>query len=76
MSAQKNGILKFCSEEEGGGEWIEGGGLLGSLVPIRSELAHGDLRALYLGWLRDIQVGDREESEAEPPVPPGLKSLS
>ena len=71
-----NVILKFCSEEEGGGEWIEGGGLLGSLVAIRSELAHGDLRALYLGWLRGIQNGDREESEAEPPVPSGLKSLS
>ena len=71
-----NVILKFCIEEEGGGEWIEGGGLLGSLVAIRSELAHGDLRALYLGWLRGIQNGDREESEAEPPVPSGLKSLS
>jgi len=71
-----NVILKFCSEDEGGGEWIEGGGLLASLVPIRSELAHGDLRALYLGWLRGIQNGDREESEAEPPVPSGLKQSS
>jgi hypothetical protein len=71
-----NVILKFCWEEEGGGEWIEGGGLLGSLMPIRSELAHGDLRALYLGWLRGIQDGDSEDSENEPPVPEGLKTLS
>lgn len=71
-----NVILKFCSEVESGGEWVEGAGLLASLVPVRSELAHGDLRALYLGWLRGIQNGDREESEAEPPVPSGLKALS
>ena len=71
-----NVILKFCRQDDGGGEWIDGGGLLGSLVPIRSELVRGDLRALYLAWLRGIQDGDREESEAEPPVPPGLQSLS
>lgn len=70
-------ILRFGSmNEEGGGEWIEESELLESLVPIRSELAHGDLRALYLAWLRGIQNGDHEASDPEPPVPPGLQSLS
>ena len=70
-------ILKFGSHnEEGGGEWIDGAGLLGSLLPIRAELAQGDHRALYLGWLRGIQRGSDRPDAPEPPVPPGLRSLS
>ena len=30
--------------------WAEGSGELSSLISTRSELARGDLRALYLGW--------------------------
>lgn len=44
-----NVILSFASEDEEGGVWVEGEGLLSSLIPVRAELAHGDLRALYLG---------------------------
>jgi len=69
-------ILKFGSRNQEGGEWIDGAGLLGSLLPIRSELAQGDRRSLYLGWLRGIQKGSEQPGMPEPPVPPGLRSLS
>jgi hypothetical protein len=41
---------------------------------------NGDHRCLYLGWLRSIQgmvyEGDIQEDDVEPPVPPGLRTLS
>ncbi|MFB4285921.1 hypothetical protein ACBJ59_62470 [Nonomuraea sp. MTCD27] len=57
---------------------------LSAIVGIRAELAAGDLRPLYLAWLsaygtweRDEDAFDyEEEDELEPPVPPGLSSLS
>jgi hypothetical protein len=63
------------SEEEGG-DWAEGEGQLSSLISVRSELARGDLRALYLGWLLCVQNGDLDDDEIEPPVPAGLGQLS
>jgi hypothetical protein len=44
-------ILTFASEDEEGGDWVEGDGHLSSLISVRAELGRGDLRALYLGWL-------------------------
>lgn len=74
-------ILAFRSEEEGGdGDWEEdGSGWLASLIPLRAELASGDPRILYLGWLLTVQQGyeeDEEDQVAEPPVPPGLGRLT
>jgi hypothetical protein len=69
-------ILSFSSEDEGGGDWVEGDGQLSSIISIRAELARGDLRALYLGWLLCAQEGDLEDEDIEPPVPPGLGQLS
>ena len=69
-------ILSFSSEDEGGGDWVEGEGHLSSLVSVRADLARGDLRALYLGWLLCVQGGDLEDEAVEPPVPPGLGQLS
>jgi hypothetical protein len=71
-----NVILSFTSDEEGGEPWIEGEGRLASLLPVRAELAHGDLRVLYLGWLLCVQSGELEDGDLEPPVPPGLGRLS
>lgn len=72
-----NLVLSFSASDEGGSsEWIEGQGLLGSLLPIRAELVQGDLRTLYLAWLRGIQEGDANGSTLEPAVPEGLKSLT
>lgn len=69
-------ILSFVSEDEEGGDWVEGEGHLSSLISVRAELARGDLRALYLGWLLRAQAGELDDEDLEPPVPPGLGQLS
>ena len=69
-------IVTFQSEDEEGGEWVEGEGLLASLISVRAELARGDRRALYLGWLLCAQSGDLDDDDFEPPVPAGLNQLS
>jgi len=47
---------------------------------IRSELARGDLRPLYLAWLAGIKCYDEDDPEEdpiyEPAIPPGLKDLT
>lgn len=71
-------ILEFALEE-GEPEWEEGKGWLDSLLPLRDEIARGDLRALYIGWLGTVWAGDEEdeaEARREPAVPSGLKQLS
>jgi hypothetical protein len=70
-------IVELRSEDEDGDEWVEeDGGLMTSLVPLRTELAAGDLRGLYLAWLGCVQAGELDGSEREPPRPEGLESLS
>lgn len=71
-----NVILSFSSEEEESEDWVEGEGFLSSLIPVRAELAHGDLRALYLAWLLCVQHGELDDEDTEPAVPPGLGQLS
>ena len=76
-------ILDLTSEDEAG-EWVEDAeDSLSAIVGVRSELAAGDLRPLYLAWLaafgvwdREDAFGDEEEDELEPPVPSGLGSLT
>lgn len=76
---QKGGyvILEFRSEDEEGSEWVdEDDASLALLLPVRAELAGGDLRALYLAWLGAAQAGELEEDALEPPCPAGLGKLS
>ena len=68
-------LLSFISEAEAD-EVITGDGLLATMVSVREELARGDLRALYLGWLLGVQQGALDDQEREPPVPAGLNDLS
>ena len=68
-------IVEFGCESEWDGE-DDGTGWMASLMPLRSDLLRGDLRCLYLGWLRSAQDGGRDEDEMEPPVPAGLQELS
>jgi hypothetical protein len=77
-SREKSGklILTFRCEDEPDEEWLEGEGQLSALLQIRNELAQGDLRSLYLGWLLAVQAGELKDSEKEPPVPPNLADLS
>jgi hypothetical protein len=80
LSARRAGahvVLELSSAEDGGAEWIEeDDGTLSSLVPLRSDLASGDLRALYLAWLLGVQLGEVDPDDLEPPCPPGLAGLS
>jgi hypothetical protein len=49
---------------------------LSSIVPVRSELALGDRRLLYLAWLLSVDAGVLQEDELEPAIPPGLAELT
>lgn len=70
-------ILIFASEDDSSGEeWDDGNGWLSALVPLRSDLARGDHRALYLAWLLCAQRRELDDDVIEPPVPPGLGALS
>lgn len=69
-------IITFISQNEDGGDWEEGGGVLSSLMPLRTEMARGDLRCLYLGWLLSMQCGMLADEESEPPMPANLGNLS
>jgi hypothetical protein len=77
-------ILDLTSQDETG-DWVEDAeDSLSPIVGVRSELVGGDLRPLYLAWLsaygaweHDEDAFDyEEEDELEPPVPPGLGSLT
>jgi hypothetical protein len=77
-------IVRFRWDDDEGDDWIEGDGLLDPLLAARGELAAGDTRLLYLGWLLTVQLGGLDEDDddenlkdnVEPPVPAGLKDLS
>ena len=63
-------------DEDGTDEWdLDGRGLLASIIPARAGLAAGDLRLLYLGWLRCVQSLELADDEPEPPVPAGMGTL-
>jgi len=54
-------ILDLASEDEAG-EWVEDAeDSLSAIVGVRSELAAGDLRPLYLAWLSGYGVWERDE---------------
>jgi len=46
------------------------------LIALRADIAGGDDRALYLGWLLDVQCGEIDDDVVEPALPEGLGSLS
>ncbi len=72
-------VLDIQLSEEEGFEWIEGAGWLGALIPLRNDILLGDYRALYLAWLKAIELDDGFEldpAREEPPVPPGLGQLN
>jgi len=48
----------------------------GAFTALRTELMQGDLRLPYLAWLMAVQQGELADDEEEPPVPPGLSSLT
>lgn len=79
-------VLDFTSEDDAGEFEFDrdAEASLSTLVGVRTELAAGDLRSLYLGWLAAYGVWERDEDafdrdaddDLEPPVPPGLDRLT
>ena len=90
-ATEENVIIDWYRNDDGGGEWVDGEGWIDRLTPIREELERNDYRSLYIGWLAAVQYRlgvddedteydqedmDGEMDDLEPPVPPGLASLS
>jgi hypothetical protein len=78
-------ILDFAYAAEDGCEWeFDTSFTLASFTALRTELAAGDLRPLYLAWLSALTrwelEADVDEDEytsvIEPPVPAGLARLT
>ena len=69
-------IVSLYADRDPDEYWDETHGELAAMVQARSELAAGDLRLLYLGWLLAVQSDDVDDEDTEPPVPAGLGDLS
>lgn len=70
-------IMSLWSEDDDGiGDWVDPQGQLASIVFIRSDLASGDLRALYLAWLLCVQTGEVDDDAEEPPVPAAMRDAT
>jgi hypothetical protein len=54
----------------------EGPGLMTRLAPLREELLRGDLRSLYIGWLRAVTTEETDPDDLEPLALPGLNRLT
>lgn len=69
-------ILDFCDDGEWAeyDDWDDGSGWLAALAPLRADLLSGDWRTLYLMWLAEVAIGDREDGEIEPL--PGIGPLT
>jgi len=85
VTATSESVIVDLASEDDSGEWVEGAeDSLSAIVGVRSELAAGDLRGLYLAWLSayggwegdEDAFGDEDEDAVEPPVPAGLGSLT
>jgi hypothetical protein len=69
-------IVSLYADRDPDDYWEEAAGRLAAMVQARSDLAAGDLRLLYLGWLLAVQSDDVDDADTEPPVPAGLGELS
>jgi hypothetical protein len=74
----ENVIVELRLDTDGGDYWDEDGGegWLTSIIPARAQLAAGDLRLLYLGWLLAVEAEELDDDEMEPAVPPNLAVLN
>ncbi len=61
--ADENTVIEWRLDEEESGEWMDGEGWMDQLLPIRDELARGDYRSLYIGWLSSIADESSDEEE-------------
>src|SRR5579872_624720 len=64
-TTEEHTIVEWQLNDESGGDWVEGEGWMGQLLPIRDELVRGDYRSLYIGWLSSIANESLEEEDEE-----------
>jgi len=57
-------------------DFIEETGWMARLAPVREELLRGDLRSLYIGWLRAVTTGEVGGDNLEPLALKGLGELT
>ncbi|MCT4602413.1 MAG: hypothetical protein N4A59_05885 [Marinifilum sp.] len=76
-------LIDFWIEDDGeGNDWIEGEGILASLITLRQDIISGDYRSLYLIWLKvsteDVvnDYGNVNSESEESVIPEGLNELS
>ena len=69
-------IVSLYADRDPDDYWEEAAGRLAAMVQARSDLAAGDLRLLYMGWLLAVQSDDVDDADTEPPVPAGMRELS
>ena len=67
-------VVDIWRDEIDAGDWVDGGGVLAGLVPLREDILRGDLRLFYLVWLMSVEDGLVEDAASEPL--PGLAPLS
>jgi hypothetical protein len=67
-------IVSLYADRDPDDYWEEAAGRLAAMVQARSDLAAGNLRLLYLGWLLAVQSDDVDDADTEPPVPAGMGS--
>ncbi len=69
-------VISIYSDQDEGRDYDEHdedpSQVLDNLLPLRDEIARGDLRVLYVAWLVAAWNGSVDEDAPEPPVPPGL----
>lgn len=75
-STRTHVVIDMCSEDDADEEWWNQERALAPIAPVRSELAAGDHRLLYLAWLLCVQNEEVDDDTPEPPIPPGMTSLS
>jgi hypothetical protein len=76
LETKEHLVISLYADRDPDDDWEEAAGRLAAMVQARADLAAGDLRLLYLGWLLAVQSDDVDDADTEPPVPAGLGKLS
>ena len=72
-------VLAFSLEDEAPNDWVDDGGLLAALAPLRTDILHDDLRCLYIVHSHLVESGyvdEMKEGANEVPIPPGMHKLT
>lgn len=65
------------TEDYDGFGYVDAGpGLMARLASLREELLRGDLRSLYIGWLRGVTTEEVDTDDLEPLALPGMHKLT